>query len=230
MDDTDRSYVLPTSYRPVRHIVAAPRAHRPNMKAHNDMPAETSERQDSGTPELNSAGCSSVDSLRRSSLRSRVPCSARAPIGPESAQPAQCRLQVSEEHRKRPPQRGRAANQHIVVTRCGILRQYESRRFTHPPTDAIAHHRIADLAAGRYTDPNFATRLMHTILIVRPPNLQDKPRRRTRPSLPGGAHELRSAPQVSKGDCTAPFQAERRFRPRLRRAAITRRPPTVAMR
>jgi hypothetical protein len=88
-------------------------------------------------------------------------------------------LQVRDEHRERSLQRGCPANQHVIVTRRGIRRQHSSRRFAKPSAGAITCHSVAHLAAGRYAEPNFAIRLMHKILIVWPPNLQDKSRHRT---------------------------------------------------
>jgi hypothetical protein len=88
-------------------------------------------------------------------------------------------MQVRDEHRERPLQRGCPTNQHVLVTRHGIRRQHQSRRFTKPSAGAVARYRVAHFAARRYAEPNCAIRLMHRILIVWPPNLQDKSRHRT---------------------------------------------------
>jgi hypothetical protein len=62
--------------------------------------------------------------------------------------PPQRRLEVGEQVGERPFYRCGARDQYVIGALSPSLRQDLGRRFPQPPLGAIAHDRIADLAAG----------------------------------------------------------------------------------
>jgi len=88
-----------------------------------------------------------------------------------------------------------------------------------------ALHPVADDGAADLLRDGDAEADRRILVAARPDQQDEAGRRRTKPAVRGQI--VRAAGQL---DNVRPNQADRRLRPRLRRAAITLRPPTVAIR
>ena len=131
--------------------------------------------------------------------------------------------EILDQSLERKLERGAPADQHIVVPRPEPSRVRKPHDFPQPPPHPIALDRIADLLRHREPDPRWA-------IVGARAGLQHE--RRPRGSgTRRGAEKVRPLPQFFHGSGQlAGGQALRRFRPRVRRALSTLRPPLVAMR
>src|SRR5690606_2080182 len=144
-----------------------------------------------------------------------------------AVQLVQCQGEVLLESVVGPGQAFAARDDHIVMPAPRPLRQNLAGRFPEPAPGAVAFDRAADALGCGKADPR---------LSVLPPchHLQHQARRRPFAAL-RRPEEIRTSPEpLHQGDrraCRAAArQALRRLRPFARRAASTRRPPTVAIR
>src|SRR5690349_19799124 len=115
------------------------------------------------------------------------------------------------------------ADQYIIHAGLAIAR--EPDRFTQPAANAVADHGAAELLGHRET----VTRRPVCAGAFRPQSLQQKPRPRY-PGSAGNSKEFGPFPEAlhptpSRPEASCDSQAESRFRPRARRAAMTLRPP-----
>jgi len=118
-------------------------------------------------------------------------------------------------------ERGAATDQHVVATRFHVFRARQPHDLPQPSPYPIALDRITDLLRHRIADARrrliaSLTRLQYEAGAV---------------CLGAGCRcdEIRPLPQPVQGR-RHENQADRRLRPRARRALITLRPPLVAMR
>src|SRR5438105_11991975 len=65
-------------------------------------------------------------------------------------------FEIGDQFRVRPLARCRARDDYIIHSRPRLMRQYLGCDRAQPPLGAVAHHRIADLAAGGETNPHVA--------------------------------------------------------------------------
>ena len=129
---------------------------------------------------------------------------------------------------ERPRQGWRPRHDHVVAPGARVAGQRSAQRLPEPPPHPVAHHGRADLPRHGQThaDPPLAriraTHGLHDERLAAAPSGHAPPPGTHRADADG-----RSRP------CSASHRAghaDRRLRPRARRAAITLRPPRVAMR
>ena len=108
-----------------------------------------------------------------------------------------------------------AADQDMVRSRNAVRTNHRTRQFAKTALHAVAHNGIADLLCDRNPESH------RGIAIVSPANQQHKAGR-CHPACSIGGQKVR--PLSNRN------QAESFLRPRARRARITARPPTVAIR
>ena len=159
------------------------------------------------------------------------------------ADPAQRKLKIGDQRRKRPRQGGATGDNNKIEAGARLIWQYMSRRFAKPAAGAVAGDRITNLAAGRKADPDSGVGQVRSAGLLGRRRLENQTGRRPFSSLSGDAQKLRppfQAPESMVHGGMAHWhghhnravarQAERRLRPLVRRRARIRRPPGVARR
>lgn len=224
-DDTARSVAAPASPPGRDRERTAPRRRKPSRSAETGNAARSPAKRSPGRS--GSAGSGG----RRAIASASAPPPATAAL---AGDPREALCHVVAKPIEGTCQRCQPCDDHIIVTWCGLAGEHSPSRLTKTATRTVAGH--------GFTNPP-ARRKPQTHLVARAwPGASLDHECRRHPALAGGgdreelgtpfqADYARSRPpRLGAGTVLADAQLDRRFRPLARRRAITRRPPTVAMR